>query len=64
LDLIGDLALLGRPLLGRVVAHKAGHALHTQLVARLLADRSLWTQLTLTIPQQESVSDGLSAIPA
>ena len=35
LDLIGDLALLGRPLLGRVEAHKAGHALHTQLVSRL-----------------------------
>jgi UDP-3-O-[3-hydroxymyristoyl] N-acetylglucosamine deacetylase len=44
LDLIGDLALLGRPLLGRVEAHKAGHALHTQLVSRLLADPSLWTE--------------------
>ena len=44
LDLIGDLALIGRPLLARVVAHKAGHALHTQLVSRLLADPSLWTQ--------------------
>jgi len=27
-----------------VVAHKAGHALHTQLVTRLLADASLWTE--------------------
>jgi len=44
LDLIGDLALLGRPLLGRVEAHKAGHSLHTQLVSRLLADPSLWTE--------------------
>jgi UDP-3-O-[3-hydroxymyristoyl] N-acetylglucosamine deacetylase len=44
LDLIGDLALIGQPLLARVVAHKAGHALHTQLVSRLLADPSLWTQ--------------------
>ncbi len=44
LDLIGDLALLGRPLLAQVVAHKAGHALHTQLVTRLLADSSLWTE--------------------
>ncbi len=32
LDLIGDLALLGRPLLGQVVAEKAGHAMHAQLV--------------------------------
>jgi UDP-3-O-[3-hydroxymyristoyl] N-acetylglucosamine deacetylase len=44
LDLIGDLALIGRPLQARVVAHKAGHALHTQLVTRLLQDRSLWTE--------------------
>jgi UDP-3-O-[3-hydroxymyristoyl] N-acetylglucosamine deacetylase len=44
LDLIGDLALVGHPLLARVEAHKAGHALHTQLVTRLLADSSLWTE--------------------
>lgn len=46
LDLIGDLALVGLPLLGRVEAHKAGHALHTQLVTKLLADASLWTVTT------------------
>jgi UDP-3-O-[3-hydroxymyristoyl] N-acetylglucosamine deacetylase len=46
LDLIGDLALVGRPLQARIVAHKAGHALHTQLVTRLLADQSLWTETT------------------
>lgn len=46
LDLIGDLALVGRPLQALVVAHKAGHALHTQLVTRLLADRSLWAETT------------------
>ena len=44
LDLIGDLALVGRPLLARVEAHKAGHALHTQLVTRLLADSSYWVE--------------------
>jgi UDP-3-O-[3-hydroxymyristoyl] N-acetylglucosamine deacetylase len=44
LDLIGDLALVGRPLLARVEAYKAGHALHTQLVTRLLADPLLWTE--------------------
>ena len=46
LDLIGDLALAGLPLLARVEAHKAGHSLHTQLVSRLLADSSLWTITT------------------
>jgi UDP-3-O-[3-hydroxymyristoyl] N-acetylglucosamine deacetylase len=42
LDLIGDLALVGLPLLGRVEARKAGHSLHTQLVSKLLADTSSW----------------------
>lgn len=42
LDLIGDLALVGLPLLGRVEARKAGHSLHTQLVSRLLGDPTCW----------------------
>ncbi len=54
LDLIGDLALIGRPLLARVVAHKAGHALHTQLVSRLLADPSLWIETSAHVPQSDS----------
>lgn len=53
LDLIGDLALVGLPLQARVVAHKAGHALHTQLVTRLLADPSLWTVVTSTAAERE-----------
>src|SRR6516162_9307807 len=48
LDLIGDLALVGLPLLGHVEARKAGHALHTQLVSQLLADKSAWTITTET----------------
>jgi UDP-3-O-[3-hydroxymyristoyl] N-acetylglucosamine deacetylase len=46
LDLIGDLALVGLPLLGRVEAHKAGHALHTQLVSRVLSDPGSWVITT------------------
>lgn len=42
LDLIGDLALLGRPVAGHVVAHRGGHALHYTLVSRLLKDRAAW----------------------
>ncbi len=37
LDAIGDLALLGRPLLGRLEAHKAGHELHAAVARKLLA---------------------------
>ena len=47
LDLIGDLALLGRRILGRVVADRAGHAMHTAMVALLLRDRSLWEGATV-----------------
>ena len=46
LDLIGDLALIGRPLLGRVVADKAGHAMHAQLVKRIMSDPSLYEVVT------------------
>jgi UDP-3-O-[3-hydroxymyristoyl] N-acetylglucosamine deacetylase len=46
LDLIGDLALLGHRILGRVVADRAGHAMHTALVSRLLKDDSLWQATT------------------
>jgi len=46
LDLIGDLALLGRQVRGRVVADRAGHAMHTALVTRLLRDHSLWEEIT------------------
>ena len=42
LDLIGDLALAGRRIWGSVVAERAGHAMHTALVGRLLRDRSAW----------------------
>jgi len=46
LDLIGDLALLGRPLLGHVIAERAGHAMHTALVAHIMQDPSLYELLT------------------
>jgi len=47
LDLIGDLALLGKQILGNVVADRAGHAMHTALVSRILRDRTFWEETTL-----------------
>ena len=46
LDLIGDLALLGKPLLGHVVAERAGHAMHAALVQKIMSDSSLYEVLT------------------
>jgi len=42
LDLIGDLALIGRPLLGHVIAERAGHAMHVALVSKIMSDPSLY----------------------
>ncbi|HEY3936540.1 MAG TPA: UDP-3-O-acyl-N-acetylglucosamine deacetylase [Bryobacteraceae bacterium] len=47
LDLLGDLALIGRPLLGRVVAEKAGHAMHVALVNKIMSDPSIYRVVTL-----------------
>jgi UDP-3-O-[3-hydroxymyristoyl] N-acetylglucosamine deacetylase len=42
LDAIGDLALLGQPLIGHLEAARAGHALHASLVQKLLATPEAW----------------------
>jgi UDP-3-O-[3-hydroxymyristoyl] N-acetylglucosamine deacetylase len=52
LDLIGDLALLGHRILGRVVADRAGHAMHTALVSKLLRDHALWEESYVEEEQQ------------
>jgi UDP-3-O-[3-hydroxymyristoyl] N-acetylglucosamine deacetylase len=46
LDLIGDLALIGRPLLGHVIAERAGHAMHFALVSRIMNDPTLYEIVT------------------
>jgi UDP-3-O-[3-hydroxymyristoyl] N-acetylglucosamine deacetylase len=63
LDLIGDLALAGRRIEGHVVAERAGHAMHTALVSRLLKDRSLWELAHVpvaTAPVEEAAPESLS----
>ena len=52
LDLIGDLALVGKQILGSIVADRAGHAMHTALVSRLLRDKTLWEETTVEEPGQ------------
>jgi UDP-3-O-[3-hydroxymyristoyl] N-acetylglucosamine deacetylase len=62
LDLIGDLALIGRRILGNVVADRAGHAMHTALVSRLLRDTTLWEETTLSEEPSEDYTH--AEIPA
>jgi UDP-3-O-[3-hydroxymyristoyl] N-acetylglucosamine deacetylase len=46
LDLIGDLALFGKRILGYVKADRAGHAMHTAIVSRVLRDSTYWEEIT------------------
>jgi UDP-3-O-[3-hydroxymyristoyl] N-acetylglucosamine deacetylase len=46
--------LLGKQILGKVVADRAGHAMHTSLVSRILRDKTLWEEVTLA--EEEAVS--------
>ncbi len=43
LDVIGDMALVGHPIIGHLVAHRGGHALHTQFAAQVLDEQESWT---------------------
>jgi UDP-3-O-[3-hydroxymyristoyl] N-acetylglucosamine deacetylase len=58
LDLIGDLALLGRPLQGKIHASRAGHALHARLVAEL-EDFSFGVSAGDSLPEKTSRPQGL-----
>jgi UDP-3-O-[3-hydroxymyristoyl] N-acetylglucosamine deacetylase len=60
LDLVGDLALLGKQILGNVVADRAGHAMHTALVSRILRDKTLWEEVTASADDAHS-SGNISA---
>ena len=42
LDVIGDLSLVGYPVIGHLVAHRGGHALHTAFAARILEEPDAW----------------------
>jgi len=64
LDLIGDLSLLGFPVIGHFQAKRAGHLLHTQLVQAILKNREKWILLhagtrtqSQVIKQATSTSD-------
>ena len=49
LDVIGDMALVGHPLIGHLVAHRGGHALHTEFAAMVLQETDAWTLVEVPI---------------
>jgi UDP-3-O-[3-hydroxymyristoyl] N-acetylglucosamine deacetylase len=48
LDAVGDLYLLGKPILGALCAHKSGHALNNKLVRALKAQPQAWEEVTFS----------------
>ena len=67
LDLIGDLALAGKRIQGRVVAERAGHAMHTALVKKLMQDRSAWELVhgyATPVPEKSHAAPGLVSVTA
>ena len=58
LDIIGDLALLGMPILGRVKAERSGHILHAGLMSKLLRMRSAWD--IVDMPVRKGVAQALA----
>jgi len=59
LDIIGDFALLGMPVLGKLIARKSGHSVHASLMSKLLKTESAW-KIVETAPA-ESASNKLTA---
>jgi UDP-3-O-[3-hydroxymyristoyl] N-acetylglucosamine deacetylase len=59
LDVVGDLALIGYPVIGHVVAHRAGHALHTALAAEILKEEKAWCLVESPESVPEPVMDAL-----
>jgi UDP-3-O-[3-hydroxymyristoyl] N-acetylglucosamine deacetylase len=54
LDIIGDLALLGMPILGKVTAERSGHILHAGLMSKLLRVRSAWDIVDMPTPKENA----------
>jgi len=52
LDFVGDLAILGCPVIGHFVVKKSGHALNHQLLKKLIHSEKTWEDLAITSPEQ------------
>jgi UDP-3-O-[3-hydroxymyristoyl] N-acetylglucosamine deacetylase len=65
LDAIGDLYLVGHPIIGAFAAHKSGHALNNQLLRATLAERDAWELVTFEKAEEAPASVArLFALPA
>jgi UDP-3-O-[3-hydroxymyristoyl] N-acetylglucosamine deacetylase len=61
LDVIGDMALVGYPVIGHLVAHRGGHALHTAFAAQVREESDAWT--LVESPVDPGAADASVAVP-
>jgi UDP-3-O-[3-hydroxymyristoyl] N-acetylglucosamine deacetylase len=52
LDFIGDLAILGCPVIGHFVVEKSGHSLNQMVLRQLIEDQKLWESVTFQNPEE------------
>ena len=64
LDAVGDLALVGYPVIGHLVAHRAGHGLHTEFAVRILEATDCWRLVDSRSDAEVPVAAGVPAIVA
>src|SRR6476661_5877761 len=62
LDVIGDMSLVGYPVIGHLVAHRGGHALHTAFAARILEETDAWR--IVEAPADDSMAGVPVRVPA
>jgi len=63
LDVIGDMALVGHPIIGHLVAHRGGHALHTAFAAQVLEERDAWTLVESAVEPAGGEATGPVQVP-
>jgi UDP-3-O-[3-hydroxymyristoyl] N-acetylglucosamine deacetylase len=63
LDVIGDMALVGYPIIGHLVAHRGGHALHTAFAAQVLEERDAWTLVESAVEPVKGDATGPVQVP-
>jgi UDP-3-O-[3-hydroxymyristoyl] N-acetylglucosamine deacetylase len=69
LDLLGDMALIGHPIVAHIEAHRAGHAMHAAAAAKLLEDPTAWMLVAhpqlpvFAVPPVQPATPGLRLEP-
>lgn len=63
LDAIGDLSLLGMPIIGHFVAYRSGHRLNNLLLRKLLEHRECWEMIHYFNGERELFDEVIDARP-